>query len=65
VTDDGSWIWNGSLAWDSMTKHEALNFDPHTMQLVGFGKDSLETNVILSEFNRLGQSNTNQTIVDK
>jgi hypothetical protein len=51
-----------------MTKHEGLVFDPHTiMQLiVGFGKDALEPNVILSEFNDgLGESNTiNQPIVD-
>jgi hypothetical protein len=34
------------------------------MHLVGFGKDALEPNVILSEFNRLGESNTNQPIVE-
>jgi hypothetical protein len=54
VTDDSSWMWHGSLAWDSMTIHEGLVFDPHTIQLVGFGKDALEPNVILSESNRLG-----------
>jgi hypothetical protein len=47
-----------------MIKHEGLVFDPHTMQLVGFGKDALEPNFIFSEFNRLGQSNTNQPIMD-
>jgi hypothetical protein len=56
VIDDGSWMWHGSLAWDSMTIHEGLVFVPNTMQLVGFGKDALEPNVILSEFNRLGES---------
>jgi hypothetical protein len=64
MSDDGSWIWHGSLAWDSMTIQYGLVFDPHTMQLVGFGKDALEPSVILSESNRLGKSNTNQPIVD-
>jgi hypothetical protein len=49
-------MWHGSLAWDSMAIHEGFVFVPHTMQLVGFGKDALEPNVILYEFNRLGES---------
>ena len=62
--DEMHWKRHGSLAWDSMSIKEKLEYNIHLMRIIRFAGDAFDLDIIKSELKNRISNNTDHFIIN-